>query len=158
MLFLSIVQTLLLIAIAGGVGYLVHRSVRGSRSSRRSLHSRRREIYADTVRLLAMLSRRGEVRKEELLEFRSRTQDAALVFDPEIGAYLDEIYNRSVKLMSTHELLKGKTLAVGNERDRVTVENAKHTIWLADQAAMVEKRFDAYPEVKEETTGARFTR
>lgn len=158
LLFLSFVQTLLLLAVAAGVAYLVHRSVRGSRSSRRSLHSRRREIYGDTVRLLSMLSRRGEIRKEELLDFRSRTQDAALVFDPEIGTYIDEIYNRSVKLMSTHELLRGTTLSVGDDRDRVTVENAKQTIWLADQSAMAEKRFEKYPEVKEETTGARFTR
>jgi hypothetical protein len=100
------------------------------------------------VRILTMLGQRGELRKEELLDFRSRTMDAALLFDADVAAYIDEIYARGVKLMSTHELLKGTALAIGEERDRITVENARQTIWLADQLALIRKKFDRYPDVK----------
>ena len=148
LLFLNILQTVLLMLIAAGVSYLVYRTLRGARGTRKSLHARRGEVYGDVVRILTMLGKTGEIRKEELLDFRSRTQDAALLFDAEIAAYIDEIYARSVKLMSTNELLKGTALSVGEERDRITVENAKQTIWLADQLSMVQKKFQRYPDVK----------
>ena len=37
-------------------------------------------MYNDVVQVLTMLGKRGEIRKEELLDFRSRTRDAALLF------------------------------------------------------------------------------
>ncbi len=148
LLFLNILQTVLLLLITAGMVYLVYRSARGARGTRKSLHSRRREVYGDVIRLLTVLGKTGEIRKEELLDFRSRTHDATLLFDEKIAEYLDEIYARGVKLMSTHELLKGTSLPVGEERDRITVENAKQTIWLADQLAMIGKKFGQYPDVK----------
>ncbi len=148
LLFLNILQTVLLLLITSGVAYLVYRSSRGGRSTRKSLHSRRREIYDDLMRILITLAKTGEIRKEELLDFRLRTLDAALIFDKEIAAYIDEIYTRGVKLMSTNELLKGADLPIGEKRDDITVENARQTIWLADQLAMVTKKFGSYPEVK----------
>ncbi len=147
LLFLNILQTVLLVVISAGIAYLVYRSPARAVGTRRSLHSRRCEVYNDVVRVLTMLGRRGEVRKEELLDFRSRTQDAVFLFDGEISAYLDEIYNRSVKLISTNELLLGTSVAVGEERDRITVENTKQLIWLADQLAMIRKKFSLYPDV-----------
>jgi len=147
LLFLGILQTVLLLLIAGGTAFLVYRSVRGARGTRRSLHSRRSEVYKDVVRILTLLSQKGDLRKEELLDFRSRTQDAPLLFDAEIAAYIDEIYTRGVKLMSTSEALKSSTLSVGDERDKITVENAKQLIWLADQLARVKKKFQSYPDV-----------
>ncbi len=155
LLFLNILQTVLLLMIATGTAYLVYRSYRGARGTRRSLHSRRREAYDDVVRILTMLGQRGDVRKEELLDFRSRTQDAALLFDNEIAAYIDEIYVRGVKLMSTNDMLKGTALPVGEERDRITVENAKQMIWLADQLAILGKKFERYPDVRQEQRGER---
>lgn len=148
LLILSIVQTSLLLLIALGVFYLIYRSSRGTRGSRKSLHSRRREIYDDLERILTTLGKTGELRKEELLDFRLRTLDAALIFDAEIAAYIDEVYARGVTLMNTHEALKKADLHIGEKRDEVTVENAKQTIWLADQLALVKNKFSRYPEVK----------
>ena len=146
-LFLSILQTVLLILIAAGVSYLVYRSRVRTAGTRKSLHARRCEVYNDVVQVLTMLGKRGEIRKEELLDFRSRTRDAALVFDGEIEAYLDDIYSRGVKLMSTNELLQGTSVAVGGERDRITVEHTRQLIWLADQPAVIQKKFARYPDV-----------
>jgi hypothetical protein len=148
LLIFSIIQTSLLVIITIGVIYLIYRSSRGTRGSRKSLHSRRREIYDDLVRILTTLGKTGELRKEELLDFRLRTLDTALIFDAEIAAYVDEVYARGVTLMNTHEALKGADLHIGEKRDEITVENAKQTIWLADQLAMVKNKFSQYPEVK----------
>ncbi len=147
-LYLNIIQTVLLLLIGCGIGYLVYKTARTARGTRKSLHSRRQEVYEDLVRILTVLGKRGEIRKEELLDFRSRTQDAALLFDAETAAYIDEIYNRGVKLMSTNELLQETALPVGEERDRITVENAKQTIWLADQLPKLKKKFERYPDVQ----------
>ncbi len=147
LLYLTILQTVLLVLIAAGIAYLVYRSRVRTAGTRKSLHARRCEVYNDVVQVLTMLGKRGEIRKEELLDFRSRTQDAALLFDGEVAAYIDDIYGRGVKLMSTSELLQGTSVAVGEERDRITVENAKQLIWLADQLAMMQKKFARYPDV-----------
>jgi len=147
LLYLNILQTVLLVLIAGGIFYLIYRSRVRTAGTRKSLHARRCEVYNDVVQVLTMLGKRGEIRKEELLDFRSRTQDAVLLFDGEVAAYLDEIYSRGVKLMSTNELLQGTSVAVGEERDRITVENAKQLIWLADQLAMIQKKFARYRDV-----------
>ena len=147
LLYLGILQTVLLLLIAAGTGLLIYRSSRSSRGTRKSLHARRSEVYRDVVRILTLLGRKGDLRKEELLDFRSRTQDVALLFDEGIAAYVDEIYARGVKLMSTYELLKSTTLPIGDERDQITVENAKQLIWLADQLALVKKKFQSYPDV-----------
>ncbi len=147
LLFLNILQTVLLIAIAAGIAYQIFWPPVKTAGTRKSLHSRRCDVYNDVVRVLTMLGKRGEVRKEELLDFRSRTQDASLLFDGEVAAYLDEIYSRSVKLISTSELLQRTSVAVGEERDQITVENTRQLIWLADQLAVVQKKFAKYPDV-----------
>jgi hypothetical protein len=148
-LFLSILQTVLLILIAAGIAYLIYRSPASAAvGTRKSLHARRCEVYNDVMQVLTMLGKRGEIRKEELLDFRSRTRDAALLFDGDVAAYLDEIYSRGVKLMSTNELLQGTSVAVGEERDRVTVEHTRQLIWLADQLAVIKKKFARYPDVQ----------
>lgn len=145
LLFLNILQTILLVLTTAGIAYLIYRSTRGARGTRKSLGARRREVYDDVIRILTMLGQTGEIRREELLDFRSRTLDAAVLFDAEIAAYIDEIYARGVKLMSSAELLKGMTLPIGDERDRITVEHTKQTIWLADQLSLVGKKFERYP-------------
>jgi hypothetical protein len=149
-LFLNMLQTILLLAIAAGTAFLVYRARIGAQGTgtKRSLHTRRREVFGDVVRILNRLGETGELGREELLDFRSQTQDAAQLFDKGIAAYIDEIYARGVKLMSTGEALKGTALPIGEERDAITVENARHTIWLADQIAMVGKKFEHYPDVK----------
>lgn len=147
-LYLDLFQTLLLLVITAGIAFLLFRIKPAARGTRKSLASRRQEIYNDLLRVLTMLARRGELRKEELLDFRSRTHDAAVVFDAEIAAYIDEVYNRGVKLVSTNELLQGEALSVGEERDRLTVENARQGIWLADQLAMLGKKFARYPDIR----------
>lgn len=146
-LYLLIAQTVLLVLIAGGIGYLIYRSGQTAKGARKSLHGRRREVYDDVVRILTVLSKTGEIRKEELLDFRSRTRDAALLFNADIAGYIDEIYSRGVKLISTHELLMDPSLPVGEERDRITVENARQGIWLADQLAGLKKKFQRYIDV-----------
>jgi hypothetical protein len=146
-LFFNILQTILLLLILAGITHLVYRSSRSARGTRKSLHARRREVYDDVLRILTLLGKTGELRKEELLDFRSRTMDAALLFDADIAAYIDEIYARGVKLMNTNELLQGTSLSIGEARDEVTVENARQTIWLADQLALINKKFSRYPDM-----------
>ncbi len=148
--YLAIIQTVLLAVIAAGTGFLVYRSLRSTRGTRGSLHSRRREVYNDVAHILTVLGRKGEARKDELLDFRSRTQDAALLFDNDVAAFIDEIYVRGVKLMSTTEMLSTTTLPVGEERDRITVENTKQMIWLADQFSQLGKKFERYPGIRPE--------
>ncbi len=147
LLLLNMLQTGLLLVIATGTGYLVYRSSRPAKAgTRKSLSSRRQDVYNDVKKILTMLGHTGEMRKEDLVDFRSRTQDASLLFDTHIAAYIDEIYTRGVKLMSASELLNGTSLSVGEERDRITVEHTRQMIWLADQLSKIGKKFERYTD------------
>lgn len=149
LLAVQVFQTALLVLIAAGTAYLVFGRIRGSgQSVVRGVRQKRRAMYQEVVRVLSVLGQKGDIQKNELVNFRARTQDAGVVFDGEIAAFIDEIYARGVKLTSTNELLKGTTLPVGEERDRITVENARQLIWLADQLAMLGKKFQRYPDIQ----------
>jgi hypothetical protein len=147
LLVLEILQTLILLLIAAGTCYLVYRSSRSIKGTRKSVSSRRQDVYNDVLRILKVLGKTGEIRKEDLLDFRSRTQDAPLLFDTQIAGYIDEIYTRGVKLTSAGEMLR-TSLPSGEERDRITVTHTKQMIWLADQLSRIEKKFAQYPDVK----------
>ena len=58
--------------------------------------------------------------------------------------YLEKLYAQASKLRMTNEQLKSTTLPIGDERDRITVENSKQLIWLADQLPQAQKLFEPF--------------
>jgi len=84
------------------------------------------------------------VSREELLAFRSKTHESGFLFGKDVAEYVEEIYSRSLKLRSSNALLKEQNLPVGEERDKVTVENSKQMIWLADQLPRLKQTFERY--------------
>lgn len=143
--YIGFIQTLLLLIIAGLLlSAIMHirRSAAEARSS--ALYDRRLAVFRETVRVLTLISQTGDLSREELAAFRSRTQESLFLFGKETADYLEEIYSRGLRLRVTNEILKGTDLPVGDERDRMTIENSKHLIWLADQLPLVKNRFEAY--------------
>jgi hypothetical protein len=167
---MEIFQTILLLLIAAGVGYIAFRLFRGDleivsgaesgeagpeapavSAGATDQYDRRLQVYREVVRVLTKITQDGDISREELLEFRSRTNEAGFLFDKGTAGYIEEIYQRGSKLAGTNQALKDTKLSIGEERDAITVENSRQLIWLADQLSQLNKRFARYFEGPDRT-------
>lgn len=140
----------LLVIIAAAVVLIAARLSRIARAGEaEKLYDRRLSVYREVVRVLSMIARDADVAGDELILFRSKTHESGFVFGREMAAYIDEVYDRSLRLHVTNTLIKGKELPVGEERDKVTVENSKHMIWLTDQVPLLRKKFEPYLKARD---------
>lgn len=162
------VQTILLLLIAGGVAYIAYRLYRGGSFGRENdgfapaavragvstetgadgegpdKLCRQLVLYREVVRLLTRIGQDGDITKHELADFRASTHEAGFLFDRETAGYVEEIYQRALKLEGTNRALKDARLSIGEERDAITLENSRQLIWLADQLPQLHKRFGKY--------------
>jgi len=162
------VQTILLLLIAGGVAYIAYRlyldgSLGGEsggfahEAERAGVSAESRTggegpdplcrqlvLYREVVRLLTRIGQDGDITRHELVDFRARTHEAGFLFDRETAGYVEEIYQRALKLEGTNRALKDARLSIGEERDAITLENSRQLIWLADQLPSLHKRFGKY--------------
>ena len=109
-----------------------------------AIYEKRLAVYREIVALLSLLTSGGDVTREALLNFRSRTHESGFLFDKELSDYIEEIYTRGMKFWNTNMRLHGPKLRIGDERDQVTAENAAQMIWLADQLPLLKKKFNRY--------------
>lgn len=148
--FVDMVTIGLLVVIAVAVVLIAARLARVARAGQdEKLSDRRLSVYREVVRVLSIIARDADVSADELILFRSKTHESDFVFGRDVAAYIDEIYDRSLRLHVTNTLMKGKELPVGEDRDKVTVENSKHMIWLTDQVPLLRKKFEAYLKVQD---------
>ncbi|MHB8845182.1 MAG: hypothetical protein ACYC7L_10600 [Nitrospirota bacterium] len=144
-MFLNILDTLLLLVIASSTAYIAYHYYRTEQAQADAArYEHRLRLYREVVQFLSALSRDGDISRQALQEFRSRTQESVFLFDQAVADYLDKLYNQASRLRMTNEQLKSTSLPIGDERDRVTVENSKQLIWLADQLPQLHKLFEPY--------------
>lgn len=147
-IIVDVIQTLLILLIAAATVYIAFEQRRISKLKiNPTIYEKQLSIYREVIRLLSLVVRDGDLSREDLLTFRSRTHESTFLFDKALADYIEDIYTRSLKLHSSNQVLKGEQLPVGEERDKVTVENSKQLIWLADQVPMARKKFDRYLNV-----------
>ena len=144
-MFLNILDTLLLIVIAASTSYIAYHYYRSDNlKADATKYNNRLHLYRDVVRFLGSVSRDGDISRQALQEFRSRIQESTILFDETVADYLEKLYAQASKLRMTNEQLKSTTLPIGDERDRITVENSKQLIWLADQLPHAQKLFEPF--------------
>jgi len=145
MFFLQILNTFLLLLTAAGIAYVAYQMYATNRSRRDAdLYEKRLNVYREIVRLLSAISRDGDISRHDLVDFRSKTQESAFLFDTDVSDFIEKVYSQASQLRSTNDLLRSAKLPIGDERDEITVENSKQLIWLADQLPSLNKRFAPY--------------
>ena len=142
---MNILDTLLLLVIAASTSYIAYHYYRSDQGKADATkYNNRLHLYRDVVRFLGSISRDGDVSRQALQEFRSRIQESAILFDAAVEEYLEKLHAQASKLRMTNEQLKSTSLPIGDERDRVTIENSKQLIWLADQLPHAQKLFEPF--------------
>ena len=142
---MNILDTFLLLVIASSTAYIAYQYYRTDRAQAGiAQYENRLRLYREIVQFLSVISRDGDISRQALQDFRSRSQESVFLFDQAIADYLEKLYSQASRLRMTNEQLKSASLPIGDERDRVTVENSKQLIWLADQVPHLNKLFEPY--------------
>ena len=110
------------------------------------LYDRRVRVYEEVQQFLGMILREEKTSVDDLLKFRRAVSDADFLFGPEIPKYLDEIYQRGVKLQSWNGQYRDSTQDKPVDYNHENVINGQfaESKWLSEQFVSSKERFKKY--------------
>lgn len=132
--------TFLVAAFAGYVAYRQHRL--GKEKFKLDLFEKRFRVFAGARLFLTHVLRNGNVTLNELFEYRAAIGEASFLFSSDLVDYLEQIYQRALKLQTDHETMA--PLPRGDERSHLAQEIATDSGWLTDQLPELKTRFGPY--------------
>lgn len=107
------------------------------------LFEKRCSVFAGARWFLTHIFRDGDLKTlDPLWEYRAAIGEAGFLFEEDIVEYLEEIYNRALKLHSDKETMQ--PLPVGDERKRLAHNISESLGWLTGQLPELKKRFSPY--------------
>ena len=143
-------KALLTPAIAVVAAYVAWQQWRNTQSKLAlDLYDRRIHVYEQVRRILSIIMRDAHATYDDLLAFRSATSQADFLFGPEIPRYLDEIYERAVKLEYWTKEYRdyAQPRPEGYDHDRVVAGKHAELEWLSKQFEPALEKFKRYPHV-----------
>jgi len=147
-------KALLTPAIALLTAYIAWQQWRTNRTKLSlDLYDRRIHVYEQVKRILSLIMRDARVSYDELLAFRANTSQADFLFGPEIPKYIDEIYQRAVKLEYWTKEYRDYTQEKPPGYDHEKVVSSKHAEleWLSGQFDPALEKFRRYLHVGRRT-------
>lgn len=112
-------------------------------------YDRRLKVYEEVRLILSIIVRDAEASYDDLLKFRQSVSEADFLFGPEIPAYIEEIYQRGIKL----QYLSGKYLDSAQPKperyDHKEVCDGMYAelVWLSAQFEPAHQKFKKYLDV-----------
>ncbi len=113
------------------------------------LYDRRLAIYEEVMQILSIILRDADASFDDLLKYRTSVSEADFLFEQEIPFYIDEIYQRGIKL---HKLNKqcneSKEKNTDGFKDAEIMEKVgKELEWLTKQFDPAKEKFKQYLEI-----------
>jgi len=116
------------------------------------LYERRLRVYQEVVAFLRRVLRDFKPEITELQAFAASTAEADFIFDPDIPAYLDEIYKRALALRSASNQYRDMFQPVppGYDHKKIVDEMHEQEMWFTDQlgAGATKQKFKEYLDVR----------
>lgn len=112
-------------------------------------YDRRLKIYEEVRLILSIIVRDAKASYEDLLKFRRAVSEADFLFGPEIPAYIDEIYQRGVKLQYWSGEYRDytQTKPEGYDHQKVCDGMPAELVWLSSQFDPSHQKFKKYLDV-----------
>ncbi len=112
-------------------------------------YERRLRVYQNVVALLLLVQRDFKPEIGDLQKFRSDTAEADFLFEPEISAYLDELFERGWKLCCANKEYRDmfQPIPPGYDHEKVVTEMHEQEIWFTDQFAAAKQKFKKYLDI-----------
>jgi hypothetical protein len=142
-------QSTLPILIAIAVGYVAYQQHRTTAvRARLDLFDRRFRVVAEIRNVLSSVLRDADIKKDELVRFRSGVFEADFLFGEEVVKFIDDVYSHGLKLATANELHQAK---FDRPDDYDVKKNAEemdtHLGWLTDQLGQLKPMFRKYLDV-----------
>jgi len=116
-------------------------------SSKLNLFDRRFRVF---LKVRSMLSSVESANEADFLKFRTGAAEAYFIFEPEIEAWIHEIYLHGIKLSSARRVRKLHPLERGDDWD--PAKNAQtmfdEETWLGSQLEIAKEKFLQYLDVR----------
>jgi len=114
-------------------------------------YDRRLKVYEEVQRILGIILRDAKASYEDLLNFRTAVAQADFLFGPEIGEFIDHIYQRGVKLRYWTEQYRDYTqeMPAGYDHQKVTDGMQTELTWLAEQFDPAKQKFKPYLQISD---------
>lgn len=112
-------------------------------------YDRRLKVYEEVRQILSIIVRDAKVSHDDLLKFKRAVSEADFLFGPEIPAYIEEIYQRGLKLQYWSGEYRDYTQSIPEGYDHQKVCNGKHAElkWLSAQFEPAHQNFKRYLNV-----------
>lgn len=113
------------------------------------LYDRRLKVYEEVRQILSIIARDAVASYDDLLKFKRAVSEADFLFDPDIPAYIEEIYQRGVKLQYWSGEYRDYTQPIPEGYDHQKVCDGMHAelIWLSVQFDPAHEKFKKYLNV-----------
>ena len=135
-----ILAALLTPTIAIVTSYIAYQQYQTNRRQHRlALFEKRMAVFNSTMDLIAAVLQRNRVDLDQLYKLLKDTRDHNLLFGPEIGEFINEIYKNGVEL-HTREAAGGAANAARGEA---------LTTWFAGQSEETRKKFLKYLDFRQ---------
>jgi len=112
-------------------------------------YDRRLKVYEEVRQILSIIVRDAKASYDDLLKFRRAVSEADFLFGPEIPAYIEEIYQRGVKLQYWSGEYRDYTQSKPEGYDHQKVCDGMHAEleWLSAQFEPAHQKFKKYLNV-----------
>jgi len=110
------------------------------------LYDRRLKIYEEVRQILSVILRDARASYDDLMKFRRAVSEADFLFGSEITNYIDEIYQRGVKLEYWNREYRDYTQLKPENYDHLKICEAMHSevTWLTAQFEPARQKFKKY--------------
>jgi hypothetical protein len=114
-------------------------------------YDRRLKVYEEVRQILSIIVRDAKASYEDLLKFRRAVSEADFLFGPDITAYIEEIYQRGVKLRYWSGEYRDYSQQKPDGYDHKKVCDGMHEelIWLSAQFDPAHQKFKKYLNVSQ---------
>jgi len=146
-LALQILQALLTPIIGGIAVYIAWQQWQGNKLKLvLDRYDRRLRVYQGVVACLLLVQRDFKPEIGELQKFRRDTAEADFLFEPEISAYLDEIFKRGHSLWSANIEYRDFTQSSppGYDPNKVVATLSEQQAWFTDQFDVAKQKVKKY--------------
>lgn len=112
-------------------------------------YDRRLKVYEEVRQILSIIGRDAKASYDDLLKFKRAVSEADFLFGPDIPAYIEEIYQRGVKLQYWSDEYRDYTQSKPDGYDHQKVCDGMHSelIWLMEQFEPAKQQFKKYLDI-----------
>jgi hypothetical protein len=112
------------------------------------LYEKRFKVFQAIMELNSKIFRDANISISDLQIFLASTREANFLFDDDIKKFIEELYQKAIRLRFVEERLGDQRLPVGNERTKFANESHEILTWFGEIPRKTEKKFEKYLSLK----------